>query len=163
VPGFVTFAGRFFAARNTTTGPQLWACDPAKTGSSTQCDSGDWSLLAPNTSGDLKLSQFNDPNNGAVTLLAASPQHLYVGFNNPVRGAVIYRTANAAAAGASDFTGRSGCAATGSGCPGLGGDGLGAGLTRLYDGKALQLAGDDYLYVAAGTGTSPVRIFRVWQ
>jgi len=160
VPAFATFGGRFYAARNTTTGPQLWSCDPARSGSATQCDSGDWSLVAPNTSGDTQATQFNDANNASMTLLAATSQHLYVGFNNSVRGVVLYRTANTTAAAVADFTGRLECSATGSSCPGLGGDGLGAALTHLYDGRALTLGGTDHLYLAAGTGTSPVRIYR---
>ena len=161
VPSMVTFGGHLFAARNTTTGPQLWSCDPTRTGDTAQCDPGDWSLVAPNTSGDTRLTQFNDATNAAVTLLAATPQHLFVGFNNSSRGIVVYRTSNAAAATTADFTGRQACAASGgSGCHGLGGDGLGRGLTRIFDGKALNFAGADFLYLAAGTGTSPVRIYR---
>ena len=160
VPAFATFGGRLYAARNTTTGPQIWSCDPGRTGSATQCDSGDWALVAPNTSGDAQATQFNDPNNASVTLLAATSQHLYVGFNNSVRGVVVYRTANGAAASAADFTGRFGCSASSSGCAGLGGDGLASGLTRLYDARALTLGGTEYLYLAAGTGASPVRIYR---
>ncbi|MFL5313130.1 MAG: hypothetical protein ACJ79H_22075 [Myxococcales bacterium] len=160
IPSMVSFGGRLFAARNTTTGPQLWSCNPARGGDAAQCDPGDWSLVAPNTSGDTRLTQFNDASNAAVTLLAATPQHLFVGFNNASRGIVVYRTGNAAAAAAADFTGREGCAATGSGCPGFGGDGLGRGLTRIYDGKGLTFGGADFLYLAAGTGTSPVRVYR---
>ena len=160
IPAFASFGGRLYAARNTTTGPQLWVCNPALTGSANQCEQGDWSLLAANTAGDTQATQFNDANNASMTLLAATSQHLYVGFNNSVRGVVLYRTANSAAASAADFTGRLGCNASTAGCAGLGGDGLGASLTHLYDGRALTLGGTDYLYVAAGTGTSPVRIYR---
>jgi hypothetical protein len=160
VPAMAAFGGHLFVARNTTSGPQLWSCAPASSGNSTQCDSGDWSLVAPNTTGDTKLTQFNDSNNASLTLLTATPQHLYVGFNNASRGVVIYRTAMAAPA-IGNFAGRVGCAATGPGCAGLGGDGMGAGLTRIYDGKALQFAGSDYLYVAAGTGAAAVRVYRI--
>jgi uncharacterized repeat protein (TIGR01451 family) len=160
VSAFASFGGRLYAARNTTTGPQLWSCDPTRSGSTAQCDPGDWSLAAPNTSGDTQLTQFNDANNAAITLLAATSQHLYVGFNNSVRGVVLYRTANATAATVTDFTGRLGCTANGSSCHGIGGDGLSAGVTRLFDGRALTFAGTDYLYLAAGTGSSPVRIYR---
>ena len=59
-----------------------------------------------------------------------------------------------------DFTGKAGCAATGSSCAGLGGDGLGAGLTRIYDGKGLQFGGSDYLYVAAGNVNSGLHAIR---
>ncbi|MBS2021892.1 MAG: hypothetical protein JST92_05740 [Deltaproteobacteria bacterium] len=161
VPAMASFGGHLFAARNTTNGPQLWSCDPSASGSSTQCDSGDWTLLAHNTIGDTKASQFNDPNNTSVTLLVSTPTHLYVGFNNATRGLVLYRTSNPAAVNPGDFSGHRGCAATGSSCAGLGGDGLGAGLTHLFDGKALDFAGSDYLYVAAGTGSSAVQVFRV--
>lgn len=161
VAAMVTFKGRLFAARNTTSGPQLWSCAPTQSGG--QCGPADWSLVAANTVGDNKESQFNDINNAAMTLLAATPQHLYVGFNNLVRGLVVYRTANAILPAMSDFTGRLGCAASASGCAGFGGDGLGAGLTRIYDGKALSFGGRDYLYAAAGTGVAPVRVFRAAQ
>ena len=78
VPAMASFGGRLFAARNTVDGPQLWSCAPS---SGTQCSPGDWTLVAPNTSGDAMLTQFNDPSNSAVTLLAATSQHLYVGFD----------------------------------------------------------------------------------
>ena len=48
----------------------------------TQCDPGDWSLIAANSSGDTQLSQFNNPNNTHISLLAATQTHLYVGFDN---------------------------------------------------------------------------------
>ncbi len=160
IPAMVSFKGNLFAARNTTSGPQLWWCAPTQGGG--QCGPADWSLVAANTVGDNKESQFNDTTNAAMTLLAATPQHLYVGFNNAVRGLVVYRTGNASAPVASDFTGRLGCTASTS-CAGLGRDGLGAGLTRIYDGKALSFGARDYLYLAAGTGTTPVSVYRAAQ
>ena len=63
----------------------------------------------------------------------------------------------------SDFSGRLGCAATGSSCAGVGRDGLGAGLTRIADGKAFSFSGADYLYIAAGTGSGAVRVYRISQ
>src|SRR5207253_7461033 len=149
VPAFASFGGRLYAARNSTTGPQLWSCDPARGGSATQCDSGDWSLVAPNTSGDTQATQFNDANNASVTLLAATSRHLYVGFNNSVRGVVVYRTANTAPASMADFTGRLGCGANTSGSAGIGGDGMGAALTRLYDGRVHKYGAPDYQIMAA--------------
>src|SRR5207248_2424704 len=63
VPGLVTFGGRLFAARNTTAGPQLWSCNPALGANAQQCEPGDWSLVAANSSGDAQLTQFNDAGN----------------------------------------------------------------------------------------------------
>jgi hypothetical protein len=170
IPAMVSFNGRLFAARNTTAGPQLWACTPS---SGTQCNPRDWSLVAANTVGVAQLTQFNDPANTAITLLAATSQHLYVGFNNPTRGAVIYRAvlpsppANPAALNISQFHGHLDgpavdptCTGPGTACPGFGGDGLGIGATRIFDGKVFNLSGAENLYVAAGTGTTPVRVFR---
>jgi hypothetical protein len=170
IPAMASFNGRLYAARNTTTGPQLWSCNPS---SGTECGPGDWSLVAANSVGGAQLTQFNDPDNAAITLLAATSQHLYVGFNNATRGAVIYRAAlpsppaNPAALNISQFQGRLGgpavdpsCSGPGTACTGFGGDGLGIGATRIYDGKVFNLSGAENLYVAAGTGTTPVRVVR---
>jgi hypothetical protein len=170
VPAMASFNGRLFAARNTAAGPQLWACTPL---SGTQCSPGDWSLVAANSVGDLQLTQFNDTNNAAITLLAATSQHLYVGFNNATRGVVVYRAvtpalpANPAALNLSQFRGRldgpavdPACTGPGTACPGFGGDGLGLGATRIFDGKVFNLSAAENLYLAVGTGTSPVRIYR---
>jgi hypothetical protein len=162
VPAMAVFGGRLFAARNTAVGPQLWSCNPA---TGTQCSPGEWSLVAANTVGDAQLTQFNDGSNAAITLLAATSQHLYVGFNNAPRGAVIYRASSLATLDASQFQGRLGgaavdCTGAGTSCPGFGGDGLGIGATRIFDGKVFNLSGAENLYVAAGTGTTPVRVVR---
>jgi len=42
----------------------------------------------------------------------------------------------------------------------FGGDGLGVGATRIFDGKVYNLSGAENLYLATGDGTSPVRIHR---
>lgn len=107
------------------------------------------------------LTQFNDPSNSAVTLLAATSQHLYVGFDNG-SGVVLYRTSKPGALSISDFTGRfdASCPAIGT-CQGFGGNGLGSGATRIFDGKALTISGTEGVYAAAGDGTSPVQIFGV--
>ena len=172
VPGMAVFNGRLYAARNTVDGPQLWSCSP----SGTQCNPSDWALAAPNSVGDTQLTQFNDPDNAAITLLAATSQHLYVGFNNAARGVVVYRAAlppapaNPSAFGIGQFEGRLGgpavsassCTGPSGACPGFGDDGLGLGLgaTRIFDGKVYNLSGAENLYLATGDGTSPVRIYR---
>jgi hypothetical protein len=160
VPSMVAFGGRLFAARNTTTGPQLWSCDPSLGTDPLQCEPGDWSLIAPNTSGDTRLSQLNDAGNTAIALLVATANHLYVGFNN-ASGLAIYRTQIPSAAAIADFTGHQGCTAGQSGCTGRGGSGLGAALTRIFDGHAFTYSGAEWVYVSAGTGSAAPRLYRL--
>jgi hypothetical protein len=160
LPQMAVLNGKLYAARNTTVGPQLWACAP---GADLACDPGDWTLIAANTSGDTQLSQFNSANNTAITLLAATPNALYVGYDDATDGVRLYRSSNASPSTMSDFVGQGGCnASAGSAsCPGLGGNGFGAGATRIFDGRALNYSGVDYLYLTAGTGSGGVRVFRV--
>ncbi|MFL5313302.1 MAG: hypothetical protein ACJ79H_22940, partial [Myxococcales bacterium] len=160
-PQMATFGGTLYAARNTTSGPQLWACVP---GPDQGCDPQDWRLLGANGVGDTALSQFDDPQNVRVTLLAATSSHLYVGYNN-VAGLVLYRSRVAAPSSRSDFEGAAGCDASQapSSCDGLGGRGLGAGATRIFDGRVLAYGGKDYLYLTAGNGSSGFRVFRLVQ
>jgi len=161
-PQMAALAGRLYTARNTTSGPQLWTCVP---GPDLLCDPQDWTLLAPNGVGDTTLSQFDDPQNTRVTLLAATSSRLYVGYNNPA-GVVLYRSRAGLTAPSSraDFEGTAGCDASQapSSCDGLGGRGLGAGATRIFDGRVLTY-GKDYLYLTAGNGSSGFRVFRLVQ
>ncbi len=143
VPQMAIFAGHLYLARNTTTGPQLWGCAP--TGG--VCSPGDWSLVAPNLGGDVQLSQMNDSTLGTVSLLAASSQHLYVGYDSP-GGLALFRSVASVPAAVSDFSS--------TGVPGLG-----ASLTRIVDGRALTLAAKEFLYVAARPDTGPVRVYRL--
>jgi hypothetical protein len=104
VPQMASFKGRLYAARNTTAGPQLWGCNPATGGSATDCDPGDWFLVAANSSGDLQLSQFNNPGSTRIALLAATPDFLYVGYDNP-SGIQVFRTSSATPLARADFEG----------------------------------------------------------
>ena len=163
VIGFVSFKGRLFAGRNTSGGPQLWACTPtgsvAGGAANTQCNAGDWKLAAANLSGaDPALSQMNDPGNRSLTVLASAGGTLFVGYND-ANGVNLYRT-QAASPAVTDFTGAGACTA-GAPCVGLGGAGLGAGATHLFDGEALAFAGASYLFLTAGTGSDRVSVFRV--
>jgi hypothetical protein len=160
VPAMVLFGAHLFAARNTTSGPQLWSCDPAKGADAQQCEPGDWTLVAPNLAGDTLLTQFDSSANAAITLLVATTSHLYVGFDSP-NGVQIFRTALPSASAQSDFTGQSGCDASQAGCAGIGGGGLGAGLTRMFDGHAFTYAGNEWVYLSAGTGSAGPRVYRL--
>jgi hypothetical protein len=160
LPQWAVLNGKLYAARNTTAGPQIWACTP---GADLGCDPGDWTLIAANTTGDPQLSQFNDPNNASITLLVATPTHLYVGFDDATDGIRLYRSSTTTPVALSDFQGKGGCLASAGPvlCSGLGGNGLGAGATRIFDGRALNYGGADYLYLTAGTGAGGVAVFRV--
>ncbi len=160
VPSIVAFGGHLFAARNTTQGPQLWSCDPVPAVDPQQCEPSEWSLVAPNTSGDARFTQFNDTGNTAITLLVATAGHLYVGFNN-ANGVRIYRTQTATASTSSDFTGHQGCTPAQAGCTGLGGNGLGAAVTRLFDSHAFTYSAAEWVYLSAGTGSAGPRLYRL--
>lgn len=163
VPYLATFKGRLYAARHTTTGPQLWGCNPLANGDPLQCDPGDWSLIAGNSLGDLDLTQFDNGNNTAITLLAATANHLYVGFENGTDGVVLFRSSAAAPTTRADFTGLAGCSAAQTSCPGLGGNGLGVvpKMTRILDGVAATFGARDYVYLVVNDGTNAVRLLRV--
>ena len=51
----------------------------------------------------------------------------------------------------------------GSAGDGLGGRGLGASATRIFDGRVLTYGGKDYVYLTAGNGSSGFRVFRLVQ
>ncbi|MBW2734924.1 MAG: hypothetical protein JRH20_21275, partial [Deltaproteobacteria bacterium] len=161
-PQMAAFGGRLYVGRNTTDGPQLWACDP---GASPGCDPDAWVLVAPNQSGDAQLTQFDNVNNTRISLVVSTPNHLYVGFDNVTDGAVIFRTAHAGAALAGDFSGAMGCSAADhpASCPGLGQNGLGRGTanSRIMHGVATTFDAKDFVYLSVGDGTTGVSVYRI--
>ncbi|MGI5864528.1 MAG: hypothetical protein ACOX6T_21110 [Myxococcales bacterium] len=164
VPQVAVHQGRLYLARNTTTGPQLWACSPELSGDTTQCEPQDWSLIASNSTGDAQLSQFDNPNNAKIALLVSTGDALYVGFDNAVEGAVVFRSSLPAPAARSDFEGRAACAADAhpAACEGAGGNGLGdARNTRIFSGVGVSLSGSGHLYLTTGDGSGPVRVVRI--
>ncbi|MDB4964034.1 MAG: Flagellar hook-length control protein FliK [Myxococcales bacterium] len=159
VADIAVFGGRVFVGRNTTAGPQLWACDPAATGTTTQCETGDWSLIARNSTGDLLLTQFDDPALSSISMVVATEQFLYVGFDSP-GGLHVFRTASATASSRADFEGAGGCSAAShpASCESYGGIGLGdLTSTRIFD-AALVGAGQAAVWMTVGNGTSPVKL-----
>ena len=162
------FNGHMYLGRNTPEGPQLWRCDPERVSGPApatvqDCDAGDWVLVSSNGKGDGQLSQFDNPNNTRLTLLAVNGGSLYVGFDNAVDGAVVYRSAVEVPASRSDFTGQGGCLAAMAGCAGLGGNGFGQRSANTRLGEAVTLADGEraflYVPVSGGPGT-PVRLYR---
>ncbi|PTL81790.1 EB domain-containing protein [Vitiosangium sp. GDMCC 1.1324] len=164
----VVFKGHVYLGRNTISGPQLWRCDPGLVSgpapaTAEDCDAGDWVLVAANGKGEARLSQFDNPNNTRLTLLAVNGDHLYVGFDNAVDGVEVYRSAVDVPASRSDFMGQGGCSAAAPGCAGLGGQGFGQPSlhTRFGDATSVTSGDDGFLYVpvSGGPGT-PVRLYR---
>jgi hypothetical protein len=167
VPAMVSFGGRLFLARNTESGPQLWACSPEVVAgpdpaTASDCDPGDWQLVAPNTSGNQRLTQFNNPNNTHIAMLEAGQNHLYVAFDNAVDGLVLFRTANPLASSAVNFEGQDGCTADlhPTGCAGMRGNGLGdISNSRVFSSALLSHEGNGYLYLVVGNGVDPVKLY----
>jgi hypothetical protein len=143
VPQMAVFNGLLYLARNTTAGPQLWVCNPLLI---FPCTPGSWSLIARNGTGNTQLSQFDDSSLQTVSLLVATSQHLYVGYDAP-GGIKLYRSTVSAPTARGDF--RSWVT-----------QGFGNGVTQILDGKALTFPGGDYLYLAARAGTGPVQVYR---
>jgi hypothetical protein len=142
VPQMATYKGRLYLARNTTSGPQLWSCNP----SSNLCGPGDWKLV-PNQNLDPQLTQMDNASLTTMSLLVATSQHLYVGYDGGA-GARLYRTNNNSPSNTDDFSAVSGA-------------GLGAALTQLLDGQALSLGSREFLYLVARAGTGPAQVYRL--
>ncbi len=139
--------------------PQLWRCAPSAGAAS--CAPGDWTLVAPDGDGDPLLTRIGSSTRGAASVLAATPRWLYVAFDDDAGGVQLFRTANAVQL-ASEFQGLDGCSADISGCQGLGGNGFGgSGVTRVFGAQALTVNGVTSLWLVAGDGVGPVRVFRV--
>jgi len=144
IPAMASFGASLYAARNTTSGPQLWRCSPA---AGQPCTSSNWTQVAPNGAGNLLLSQFDDSSLSTVSLLAATSQHLYVGYDSAA-GIALFRSTTAAPAAQADFQRWATV-------------GLDAGLTQIVDGQALVFGPKEFLYLAAHPASGPVRVYRV--
>ena len=127
--------------------PQLWKCVPTLSGSATECDADDWSLVAQN--GTTGKTNFGDANNTKVTMLSANGDYLYVGFDNATTGIEVWRTNVANPSSEGDFSQ-------------IGGDGFGAGtaITEVYSHVSLQSGSIYYLYLSVGKNSIPVRVHR---
>ena len=157
-----------YAVRNvqgTATQPavvaQLWRCSPSLGPS--ECATGDWTLAAPNTAGDALVTQLGDETNGAATLLAATPLWLYLGFDNASTGVQLYR-ASVAPQSIGDLSGTNGCVAGSQGCQGLGGNGFGdSKVTHIFGAQVVNVNGKTSLWIAAGDGSGPERVYKLTE
>lgn len=152
------FHGHVYLGRNTTSGPQLWRCDPERISgpapaSAQDCDAGDWVLIAGNGAGDSRLSQFDNANNTRLTLLAVNGNHLYVGFDNAVEGVTVFRSTGDVPERRSDFTPWGG---NGFGEPSLN--------TRFGEATSMGTADHGFLQVTVHGGPGvPTRLYRQWD
>ena len=144
-PQMAVYKNRLYVGRNTTTGPQLWACDPMLGIFAERCEQADWFLVAPNSTPDLALTQFDNPALTAISMVVATPQYLYIGFDS-ASGARVYRTSEAAPFQQSDFASV--------GAPGLGT----ATDTRILDGKALTFSTGTSVWVTVGNDANAMKL-----
>jgi hypothetical protein len=141
VPQLATFKGRLYMPRNTTAGPQLWSCNP----SSNVCAPSNWTLL-PNQTLDPTLTQMDNASLTTISLLAATSQHLYVGYDSPA-GALLYQSKIDAPGNTGDFASVSGA--------------LGANLTQILDARALTVSTREFLYLVARAGADTAQVYRL--
>jgi hypothetical protein len=125
---------------------QLWKCTPATSGSATDCDAGDWTLVAQN--GSTGLTNMADTNNRSLTMLITNGTYLYMGFDNN-SGLKIYRTNAADPASESDFSL-------------VGTQGLGdpTNIRNIFSATSVQQGSDYFIYLAAGRNGQPLAIYR---
>lgn len=146
VPQMAAYAGRLYVARNTTTGPQLWMCTPSLL-SLTDCNAGDWQLVGA-AAGSPNHTQLGATLLPAITLVAATSSHLYIGFDSAA-GVEVFRTSATAPPGAADFVR-------------LGAPGLGVPTaTQIIDGRRLVLPGDDHVWLTVGSPSTPVTLVKL--
>ncbi len=163
IVGFASFKGRLFFGRNTTSGPQLWSCDPSKSTVATRCEPADWTLAAPNIVGDVQLTQFNNSQLTKISMVVATTQYLYVGFDS-AQGVQVFRTDDQTALLPIAFEGEAGCMANlhpGS-CQGIGGAGLGSPSgTKIFDARAITIGAQSSVWLTVGDGTGAMRLVMI--
>jgi hypothetical protein len=125
-----------------------------------RCEPGDWALALAGPPGDGTLTRAAETN-GAISVLAATPRWLYVGFDDATTGVQLYRAAGAPRSLA-DLKGKGGCAAGSAGCEGLGGNGFGvARNARVLDARVLDAGSGPELWLLVGDGAAPASVHRV--
>lgn len=133
--------------------PELWVFTPRHdpdTGEFLGCLPADWRLVA---------TSFGSPSSTALTALFASASFLYVGYDDAVTGARLFRTAASAPWDEDDFQGRVGCTAP---CDPIGGFGLGdTSNTRFFDARAIRFGGVDQVWATLGDGAGAVHAYRI--
>ncbi len=161
VSGLVAFGSRYYLARNTANGPQLWACAPGLTGTASDCDPGDWSLVAANSTGRTTLTQFDDADERAHHPACGDREPPLRRLRSPRRDRDLPLRRARALRARGDFEGKAGCRADAS-CVPYGDRGLGqAANTRIFDGRAATIGGIEAVFLTTGDGSAPIRLYRL--
>jgi len=132
--------------------PQLWRMSK-NCGSATSC-AADWELVAEN--GISGKTNMGNPNNSHISLLEVVGTYLYIGFDNPVNGANVWRVnmssvASGSVLNQSNFTQVN--------IDGLGPD-SGGSNKKLFGQTVVNHDGKNWLIITTRDGTGAVRIYR---
>ena len=171
-----TFADKQTCAKGQEV-PQLWKL-PANSGTVLATVRSAWVLIGNITSGKTTMAgatwsdTVNQPtytaNNTHITMLATNGTKLFIGFDNAVNGANLWRTKAGVTNPTSEADFEAVCD-TGNVCSvaakqfGFGsiGDGNATNdITRIFDAVSVNDAGTDYLVINAGDGVNPVKVYR---
>jgi hypothetical protein len=113
-------------------------------------DGSTWTRMAQSGG----ITNMGNANNKYITMIVrnggtdSTGGTLYVGFDNDTDGLEIWRTTNSDPSIVGDWTGP------------VGSSGLGYSQTNIYDAISLSFEGTDYLYIAVGDNSDPLKIFR---
>jgi hypothetical protein len=154
-PYMLQYNGNLYLVRNvgTVADPrvplrgELWKCTPNGNG---QCAPSDWSKIVDGTETGLPA------NAKAISMLIANGNNLYLGFDDPVNGLVVYKHSgtNPGATGGnmSSVWTQQGSAGLGSGSKYI------INSASIYD----TATGKNYLYIVIGDGlgTTPIKVVR---
>lgn len=162
VTGLAAWGGRLYLGRNTRPPPpgtspavpELWVFTPrhdTASGAFLGCAPADWQRIATN---------FGDATSTHLTAVLASASYLYVGYDGDL-GVRLFRSSAPAPAKESDFTGDLACTAP---CTPFGGAGFGdVTNSRFLDARTITFAGVDQVWAVVGSGSGPIRAFRLQE
>ncbi len=161
IPRFLEYNGRLYMARNVAVGlnavdrnthlrGELWKCDP---GSDGVCDPSDWTRIISGAESEIGTAK-------SISMLEAMGNgHLYVGYDDAVNGARVFRV-NSADPAATD-----GSTLSSAGWSQRGTNGLGNGYDTIFSSASIEDNDFYYFYFTAankdaGSPNNAIRVFR---
>jgi hypothetical protein len=139
-PAMAVFNNKLYVIRNTVGspgGPQLWKYDESS-----------WSLVADNGNG---ITDMNNSNNSALTLLIVNGDRLYIGYDNSTDGIQIWRTLPGVTDPSLDIDFEQ---------VSLDGFGNPAENQRIYHALSISYEDTDYLWLLCGKSGGSIRVYR---